>query len=82
MVSSLSSAKLDAEKLHVGSLHYNVVKSYHELSPELPQFLREAGWASDGRVIACTQPRRVAATSVAARVATEVGTTLGAEVRL
>jgi ATP-dependent RNA helicase DDX35 len=38
------------------------------------------GWASDGRVIACTQPRRVAATSVAARVAEEVGSLLGDEV--
>jgi len=42
----------------------------------------EAGWAADGNVIACTQPRRVAATSVANRVAIEVGTTLGDEVLL
>ncbi|TEB36084.1 P-loop containing nucleoside triphosphate hydrolase protein [Coprinellus micaceus] len=47
---------------------------------QLPQFLLEAGWAGNGRVIACTQPRRVAATSVAARVAQEVGTSLGEEV--
>ncbi|KAF8321627.1 P-loop containing nucleoside triphosphate hydrolase protein [Clavulina sp. PMI_390] len=47
---------------------------------QLPQYLYEAGWASSGNVIACTQPRRVAATSVAARVATEVGTVLGDEV--
>jgi len=31
-------------------------------------------------VVACTQPRRVAATSVATRVAEEVGTVLGDEV--
>jgi hypothetical protein len=49
---------------------------------ELPQYLMEAGWAADGNVIACTQPRRVAATSVANRVAIEVGTTLGDEVLL
>ena len=49
---------------------------------ELPQFLHEAGWAKEGNVIACTQPRRVAATSVASRVAAEIGTTLGEEVRL
>lgn len=42
----------------------------------------EAGWASEGNVIACTQPRRVAATSVAGRVATEVGSVLGDEVAL
>ena len=42
----------------------------------------EAGWASDGRVVGCTQPRRVAATSVATRVAEEVGSVLGDEVRI
>ncbi|KZT20242.1 P-loop containing nucleoside triphosphate hydrolase protein [Neolentinus lepideus HHB14362 ss-1] len=47
---------------------------------QLPQYLYEAGWAQDGNVIACTQPRRVAATSVATRVATEVGSMLGDEV--
>ncbi|KAJ2917598.1 hypothetical protein MD484_g2751, partial [Candolleomyces efflorescens] len=47
---------------------------------QLPQFLYQSGWADNGHVIACTQPRRVAATSVAARVATEMGTTLGNEV--
>ncbi|KAF6764938.1 pre-mRNA splicing factor [Ephemerocybe angulata] len=47
---------------------------------QLPQFLYQAGWADSGHVIACTQPRRVAATSVAARVAAEIGTTLGEEV--
>lgn len=48
---------------------------------ELPQYLYEAGWAADGNIIACTQPRRVAATSVAQRVASEVGSILGDEVR-
>ncbi|KIK21062.1 hypothetical protein PISMIDRAFT_24069 [Pisolithus microcarpus 441] len=47
---------------------------------ELPQYLLESGWASEGNVIACTQPRRVAATTVATRVAQEVGTILGEEV--
>ncbi|KAF8197384.1 P-loop containing nucleoside triphosphate hydrolase protein [Pholiota molesta] len=47
---------------------------------QLPQYLFQAGWAADGHVIACTQPRRIAATSVAARVADEVGTKLGDEV--
>ena len=41
----------------------------------------EAGWANEGNVIVCTQPRRVAATSVATRVAVEMGTSLGEEVR-
>ncbi|KAJ8475122.1 hypothetical protein ONZ51_g6754 [Trametes cubensis] len=47
---------------------------------QLPQYLYEAGWAAEGNRIACTQPRRVAATSVANRVAAEVGTILGDEV--
>ncbi|KAH7889829.1 P-loop containing nucleoside triphosphate hydrolase protein [Phlebopus sp. FC_14] len=47
---------------------------------QLPQYLLESGWASEGNIIACTQPRRVAATSVATRVASEVGTVLGEEV--
>ncbi|KAJ7490061.1 P-loop containing nucleoside triphosphate hydrolase protein [Mycena galericulata] len=47
---------------------------------ELPQYLMESGWAGNGNVIACTQPRRVAATSVAGRVAAEVGSLLGDEV--
>ena len=33
-----------------------------------------------GRLVACTQPRRVAAMTVAARVAEEVGTELGQQV--
>ena len=32
---------------------------------------------ADGRMVACTQPRRVAAMTVAARVAEEAGTSLG-----
>ncbi|CCM06094.1 uncharacterized protein FIBRA_08341 [Fibroporia radiculosa] len=47
---------------------------------QLPQYLHEAGWSADGNIVACTQPRRVAATSVAGRVASEVGSILGDEV--
>lgn len=53
---------------------------------QLPQYLYEAGFCKspDGlsppKKIAITQPRRVAATSVAARVADEMGVRLGAEV--
>lgn len=60
-------------------LQYILVSFYIDL-PELPQYLMESGWADNGNVIACTQPRRVAATSVASRVASEVGTVLGDEV--
>eukprot|EP00045_Choanoeca_perplexa_P014801 m.176469 g.176469 ORF g.176469 m.176469 type:complete len:700 (+) comp16799_c0_seq4:1310-3409(+) len=49
-------------------------------STQIPQYLHEAGWTSDGRVVACLQPRRVAAASVAQRVAEERRCTLGEEV--
>lgn len=47
---------------------------------QLPQYLYEAGWAQAGKQIVCTQPRRVAAVSIAARVAHEVGSVMGDEV--
>lgn len=47
---------------------------------KLPQFLLDSGLAGD-KMVAVTQPRRVAATSVAARVAQERHTRLGDEVR-
>ena len=46
---------------------------------QLPQFLHEAGYTKGGQMVACTQPRRVAAMSVAARVADEMGVRLGQE---
>lgn len=46
---------------------------------QMTQYLAEAGYADRGR-IGCTQPRRVAAMSVAKRVAEEVGCRLGQEV--
>jgi pre-mRNA-splicing factor ATP-dependent RNA helicase DHX16 len=47
---------------------------------QLPQYLHEAGYTGGGMKIGCTQPRRVAAMSVAARVAEEMGTKVGYEV--
>ncbi|KAJ3023009.1 ATPdependent RNA helicase [Thoreauomyces humboldtii] len=47
---------------------------------QLPQYLHEAGWTANGYVVACTQPRRVAATTVATRVADEMGVVLGQQV--
>ena len=46
---------------------------------QIPQYLHEAGWSELG-CIGCTQPRRVAAMSVAARVASEMNVKLGHEV--
>ena len=47
---------------------------------QLPQYLHEEGFTRGGRKIACTQPRRVAAMSIAKRVSDEMGTRLGREV--
>ncbi|KAJ8451448.1 hypothetical protein Cgig2_017839 [Carnegiea gigantea] len=45
-------------------------------TPQIPQYLHEDGYTKIG----CTQPRRVAAMSVAARVSQEMGVKLGHEV--
>ncbi|PIB00833.1 putative ATP-dependent RNA helicase DHX35 [Cercospora beticola] len=47
---------------------------------QLPQYLDQAGWCSDGKCMAITQPRRVAATTVAKRVADEMRCPLGQDV--
>lgn len=48
---------------------------------QIPQYMFEGGFTENGTLkIGCTQPRRVAAMSVAARVATEMDTKLGHEV--
>ncbi len=47
---------------------------------QIPQYLVEAGYTKNGMKIGCTQPRRVAAMSVAARVSEEMNTKLGHEV--
>nr|XP_028569870.1 pre-mRNA-splicing factor ATP-dependent RNA helicase DHX16 isoform X2 [Podarcis muralis] len=47
---------------------------------QIPQYLFEEGYTQKGMKIGCTQPRRVAAMSVAARVSQEMGVKLGNEV--
>lgn len=47
---------------------------------QIPQYLHEAGYTKNNKKVGCTQPRRVAAMSVAARVAEEMGIKLGNEV--
>ena len=47
---------------------------------QIPQYLHEAGYTNEGMKVGCTQPRRVAAMSVAARVAEEMDVKLGHEV--
>lgn len=48
---------------------------------QLTQYLHEDGYTDYG-MIGCTQPRRVAAMSVAKRVSEEMGVRLGEEVSL
>jgi signal recognition particle GTPase len=47
---------------------------------QIPQFMLEAGCQIAGKMVACTQPRRVAAMSVAKRVSEEMDVTLGEHV--
>ncbi|XP_028778182.1 LOW QUALITY PROTEIN: pre-mRNA-splicing factor ATP-dependent RNA helicase DEAH10-like, partial [Neltuma alba] len=47
---------------------------------QIPQFLFDAGFCNDGKVIGITQPRRVAAVTVAKRVSEECGVELGQKV--
>lgn len=46
-------------------------------STQIPQYLYESGWCADGKIVGITEPRRVAATTLASRVADEKGTPLG-----
>ncbi|PSC68964.1 putative pre-mRNA-splicing factor ATP-dependent RNA helicase [Micractinium conductrix] len=47
---------------------------------QIAQFIAEAGYCQEGKKVVCTQPRRVAAMSVARRVAEEMDVGLGEEV--
>ncbi|KAK3131825.1 hypothetical protein QOZ80_6AG0511980 [Eleusine coracana subsp. coracana] len=47
---------------------------------QLPQFLYDAGFCQDGKIVGITQPRRVAAVTVAKRVAEECNDQLGRKV--
>jgi len=48
---------------------------------QIPAFCVEAGLIKGRRMVACTQPRRVAAMSVSKRVSEEMDVELGEEVR-
>lgn len=43
----------------------------------IPSRTLHTGWTAGGRMVACTQPRRAAAVTVASRVAEEAGSALG-----
>ncbi|KAI2624139.1 ATP-dependent RNA helicase DHX8 [Hypoxylon sp. NC1633] len=75
------SIKQQRESLPVFAFRNQLIKAVHEnqILIVLTQYLAEAGFTNSG-MIGCTQPRRVAAMSVAKRVAEEVGCQLGQEV--
>ncbi|XP_022151017.1 pre-mRNA-splicing factor ATP-dependent RNA helicase DEAH10 [Momordica charantia] len=73
------------EKLLVQRVHSNdtliiVGDTGSGKTTQIPQFLFNAGFCRDGRAIGVTQPRRVAAVTVAKRVAEECGVELGQKV--
>lgn len=67
------------EAVHQNQLLIVVGDTGSGKTTQLTQYLAEDGFANDG-IIGCTQPRRVAAMSVAKRVSEEVGCQLGQEV--
>ncbi|KAI1815171.1 P-loop containing nucleoside triphosphate hydrolase protein [Poronia punctata] len=86
------SIKEQRESLPVFAFRDQLIKAVHEnqimivvgetgsgKTTQLTQYLDEGGFTNDG-MVGCTQPRRVAAMSVAKRVAEEVGCELGQEV--
>ena len=71
--------RLGVHKVACGIFH-RIIRLRAGKTTQMPQYLVDAGWTAGGRRIACTQPRRVAAMGVAARVAQEMGCMLGREV--
>ena len=69
---------LDALKEH--QIIIVVAETGSGKTTQIPQYLHEGGFTKGGLKVGCTQPRRVAAMSVAARVAEEMGVKLGNEV--
>lgn len=62
------------------TLRYDHSRLFTTILAQIPQYLHESGWTAGDRAVVCTQPRRVAACTVAARVAEEMGSRLGEEV--
>lgn len=67
------------DPIHRSPLTRLYIPCFLPRTSQIPQYLHEIGYTSIGKV-GCTQPRRVAAMSVAARVAQEMGCRLGQEV--
>ncbi|KAJ2726454.1 ATP-dependent RNA helicase [Coemansia sp. Benny D115] len=76
-----SARKAIISKIYENSTVIVVGETGSGKTTQIPQYLLESGFTTPGKTaIAVTQPRRVAATSIARRVAEEVGTPLGGRV--
>lgn len=84
------SSKFGQLELPIGEYRSRLVKAVDEndflvvvgetgsgKTTQLPQFLHKAGYTSRKEMIGVTQPRRIAAISVAARVSEEINCHLG-----
>jgi len=91
--SALEAIRKERKKLPVYAVRDKFLQAVHDhqvlvivgetgsgKTTQIPQYLHEAGYTKHRKMIACTQPRRVAAMSVAARVSQEMGVKLGHEV--
>ncbi|KAK0605557.1 hypothetical protein LWI29_028106 [Acer saccharum] len=83
----------DRKTLPIYPYHHNLLQAIEDYqvlvivgetgsgkTTQIPQYLHEAGYTKLGLKVGCTQPRRVAAMSVATRVSQEMGVKLGHEV--
>uniref|UniRef100_A0A0A0K7W5 RNA helicase n=1 Tax=Cucumis sativus TaxID=3659 RepID=A0A0A0K7W5_CUCSA len=61
-------------------IHIVVGETGSGKTTQIPQFLFNAGFCRHGKAIGVTQPRRIAALSVAKRVAEECGVVVGEKV--
>ena len=80
---SLPIAKMRTELLYLVEKYQTVIivgSTGCGKTTQIPQYLYEAGWAAGPRCIVCTQPRRVAAITIANRVADEMGVACGTQV--
>lgn len=73
-------ASLPPQAVHDNQILIVVGDTGSGKTTQITQYLAEAGFTSRGK-IGCTQPRRVAAMSVAKRVSEEYGCRLGQEVK-
>lgn len=79
LVSNIHSLMLMHQAVHENQILIVIGETGSGKTTQITQYLAEAGYTTRGK-IGCTQPRRVAAMSVAKRVSEEYGCCLGQEV--